>query len=268
MGKDTWYRPHHYVVRFIPPSPGGEHIARLQRIVREEGNKIEMKIKLVEQSRISVRVLPTRPNLSGCLFPNCNIEEDKAIYSRRGVNYTGKCTVWGNQCRGETEAGAHTRICQYQTELQGNVATNSMATHLSGEHPEYSREPQAIKFSVTRTRPKCLERQVREAVQLANMDPDRIINTHMEFVAPAIQRMTHTNLLDDGRNRGVCQNLLEWSSFAFYLCKISFEYVIQNFNQRLGHIVTIDKVAIKTARCFEINCKYFVLTPTGVKIKS
>ena len=51
---------------------------------------------------------------------------------------------------------------------------------------------------------KCLER--REAVQIANMDPDRIINTNMEFVAPAIQRMTHTillnNLLDDGRNRG------------------------------------------------------------------
>ena len=59
------------------------------------------------------------------------------------------------------------------------------------EHPEYSRDPLAIKFSVARTGPKCLERQVREAVQLANMDPDRIINTHMEFVASAIQRMTH-----------------------------------------------------------------------------
>ena len=90
MGKDSWYRPHHYVVGFIPPSPGDEHIARLQRIVREEGNKIEMKIKLVEQSRILDRVLPTRPDLYGCLLPNCDIEEDVVIYSRRGVNYTGK----------------------------------------------------------------------------------------------------------------------------------------------------------------------------------
>ena len=77
-----------------------------------------------------------------------------------------------------------------------------MAAHLSTEHPDYSRDPLAIKFSVTRTGPKCLERQVREAVQIANMDPDRIINSHMEFVAPAIQRMTHTNLLGDGRTRG------------------------------------------------------------------
>ena len=77
-----------------------------------------------------------------------------------------------------------------------------MAVHLSTKHPEYLRDTLAIKFSVTRTRPKCLECQVREAVQIANMDPDRIINTNMEIVAPAIQRMTHTNLLDDGRNRG------------------------------------------------------------------
>ena len=74
-----------------------------------------------------------------------------------------------------------------------------MASHLSTEHPEYRRNPQAIKFSILKTGPKCLERQVREAVQLANMDPDKIINTHMEFVAPAIQRMTHGNLLENGR---------------------------------------------------------------------
>ena len=76
-----------------------------------------------------------------------------------------------------------------------------MAAHLSTEqHPEYFRDPLAIMFSVTRTGPKCRELQVREAVQLANIDPDRIINTHNEFLA--IQRMTHTNLLDDGRIRG------------------------------------------------------------------
>ncbi len=56
-----------------------------------------------------------------------------------------------------------------------------MAAHLSTEHPDYSRDPLAIKFS--------------------SPGPDRIINSHMEFVAPAIQRMTHTNLLGDGRNQ-------------------------------------------------------------------
>ena len=66
-------------------------MAGLQKIVREEGNKIGMKIKLVEQSGISVRALLTRPDLSGCLFPDCEIEEDGASHSRRGANYT--CVV-------------------------------------------------------------------------------------------------------------------------------------------------------------------------------
>ena len=54
----------------------------------------------------------------------------------------------------------------------------------------------------------------REAVQLANMDPDKIIKTHMEFVAPAIQR-----------KQGPRPKLIRAELFPFYLGKISFEYV-------------------------------------------
>ena len=200
--KESWYRPHHDIVGFVPPSPGGELLAGLQKIVKEEGNKIGMKIKLVEQSGVSVKTLLTRPDLSGCLHPECDIAENGASHSRRGANYTGECTVCGNQYRGETGSGAHTRISSHKADIRTNNDTNSMAAHLTNEHPEHTRDPLAIRFSVNKTGPKCLERQVREAVQLANMDPDKIINTHMEFVAPAIQRMTHTNLLDNGRDRG------------------------------------------------------------------
>ena len=97
--------------------------------MREEGNKIRMKIKLVEQSWVSVTLL-IRADISGCLFPDCEIEEDGANHSRWGANYTG-------ECRGETRAGAHTRICQHQAEIRGIVTAKSMASHLSGEHPEH-----------------------------------------------------------------------------------------------------------------------------------
>ena len=109
-----------------------------------------MKIKLVEQSGMSVKALLTRPDLSGGLQLECNIAEDGASHSRRGANY-----------------GA-------------NQDTNSMAAHLNNEHPEYSRDPLAIKF--------------------LSPGPGRA-SPHMEFVAHAIQRMTHTNL-DYWRNRG------------------------------------------------------------------
>ena len=136
----------------------------------------------MEQSGTSVKALLTRPDLSGCLNPGCDIAEDGASHSRRGANYTGECTVCGGQYKGETGSGAHTRISSHKAEIRANQETNSMAAHLSTEHPDYSRDPLAIKFS--------------------SPGPDRIINSHMEFVAPAIQRMTHTNLLGDGRTRG------------------------------------------------------------------
>ncbi len=97
----------------------------------------------------------------------------------------------------------------------------------------------------------------REAVQLANMDPDKIIKTHMEFVAPAIQR-----------KQGPRPKLIRAELFPFYLGKISFEYVSQDFTQGLGHIVMLDKAAIKTAKSFALNCKCFVQTPTCEIIKS
>ena len=94
-----------------------------------------------------------------------------------------------------------------------------------------------------------LERQVREAVQIAIMDSDRIINTHMEFVAPVIQRMTHTNLLDDGRNRGQGQ-LLERSSFLNlgYISVLLLGYRPGTGSQNLQ----LDKAATSTAKSLAI----------------
>ena len=51
--KESWYRPYHDVVGFVPPSPGGELLAGLQKIATEEERKIGIKIKLVEQSGTS-----------------------------------------------------------------------------------------------------------------------------------------------------------------------------------------------------------------------
>ena len=57
-------------------------------------------------------------------------------------------------------------------------------------------------FSVTHTGKKSLERQVREAQQIANTNPAHIINGRAEYIRPAIQRMAHADLLDDNRGRG------------------------------------------------------------------
>ena len=61
----------------------GERLAGLQRIAREEGNKIRIKI--------------TRPDLPGCLHPVYDIAEDEASRSRRSENFTGALDATKNK---------------------------------------------------------------------------------------------------------------------------------------------------------------------------
>ena len=74
--------------------------------------------------------------------------------------------------------------------------------HLSEHHPQYRGDPGAITFSVNRTGPRPLERQIREAVQIANTNPALVMNSRSEYIRPVIQRLTHTDLVDDGAGAG------------------------------------------------------------------
>ena len=78
-----------------------------------------------------------------------------------------------------------------------------MAAHLSDHHPEHQGDPNAIIFSVNKTGPSPLLRQVREACKIANTFPTQVMNSRAEYLRPVIQTLTHTELIpDDNRNRG------------------------------------------------------------------
>ena len=178
-------------------------VAGIQQIVREEGQKIGLNIKVTEQSGTKIGALLSSTNLGGCLNPRCLISVEGASHSRRGANYTGTCLLCGNIYRGETGFSAHTRVNQHMEDIRRNNDNNSMASHLSEHHPQYRGDPTAITFSVTKTGPKPLERQVREACQIANTNPAMIMNSRSEYIRPVIQRMTHTDLIDDGAGASV-----------------------------------------------------------------
>ena len=203
MAKEAWYRPAN-AVGFVPVTPGGELASGLQRIVTEEAKKIGMSIRVTEQSGTQISALLTTPDLSGCLFPDCDIEEQGASHSRRGANYTGTCKLCGKIYRGETGFGAHSRVTQHRADIRSNSVTNSLAQHISEEHPEHLRDPSLFSFSVNRTGPKALERLVREACQIVNTPPNLLINGRAEYIRPVIQRLAHADLLGDnvdGRDR-------------------------------------------------------------------
>ena len=190
------------MVGFIPATPSGTLVKGIQKIVKEEGEKIGLNIRVSEQSGTSLGALLTTPDLSGCLFPRCTISEDGASHSRRGANYCGTCLLCSDLYKGESGFGAHTRIQQHREDIRRNSEHNSLALHLAEKHPDHRSDPNSFVFSVTNTGTKPLQRQIREAVQISNTNRGHIINGRTKFIRPVIQRMAHVDLLDDERIRG------------------------------------------------------------------
>ena len=51
--------------------------------------------------------LLVRPDMSGCLYPDCQVADTGPSHTRSGANYTGTCTVCQMQYRGETAVSRH-----------------------------------------------------------------------------------------------------------------------------------------------------------------
>ena len=168
----------------------------------EEGQKINMKIKIVETAGPSLASMLTKPKLGGCIFPDCDFEDNGVDHLRRGANYTGACTVdpCEDRYRGESGFGGHARIDGrggHKDDIRLQNQKNSAAQHLRQKHPERKGDPTAIKFTVTKTNKKPLERVCREAVQIVADPPDKRINGRGEFRRPAIRQMQFGDLIPD-----------------------------------------------------------------------
>ena len=120
-------------------------------------------VLISEQSGTKISALLTSPDLSGCLHPICDISEEGASHSRRGANFSGTCIICGNIYRGETGFEAHTRVLQHGEDFRRKYVNNSMAAHISDHHLEHQGDSTASVFSVSKTGPSPLLRQVREA---------------------------------------------------------------------------------------------------------
>ena len=59
------------MIGFIPACPGGALVKGIQKIVKEEGEKIGIMKRVSEQSGTSIGALLTTPDFSGCLYPRC-----------------------------------------------------------------------------------------------------------------------------------------------------------------------------------------------------
>ena len=63
MLRESWHKPQNDIVGFFAPTPGGKLVAGIQQIVRVEGQKIVLNIKVTEQSGTKIGALLTSTNL-------------------------------------------------------------------------------------------------------------------------------------------------------------------------------------------------------------
>ena len=71
MSRDrAWLRPQHHLAAFYPATPVAWLVKGIARIMREEGERVGLRIKVMEESGTSLGSLLTRPDLSGCRMEN------------------------------------------------------------------------------------------------------------------------------------------------------------------------------------------------------
>ena len=73
IAKAAWYRPADTVV-FIPATPGGKLTEKLRDVLQEEGKRLNLNIKAVEQGGISLKRKLTGADLKVgevCGQPDC-----------------------------------------------------------------------------------------------------------------------------------------------------------------------------------------------------
>ena len=204
MSRDgAWHRPQYHLAAFYPATPDGWLVKGITKIMREEGERIGLNIKVVEESGTSLGSILTRPDLSGCLFPDCRMSEEGPSHLRSGANYTGICTICNMRYRGETGFSAHARLKSHEAQIRANCERSSMAQHLSQKHPSQRKNVEAFQFEVVTTGERPLTRQLREAQRIANdIASGQLINGRNEHIAPAFQRLAPTDILNRDRGAG------------------------------------------------------------------
>ena len=196
---NSWYRPHNTVC-FVPATPNSELAKKLQEFVDKEMKNINMSAKIVETAGISIRDQTVNLDLTGCIFPDCwpcESGEKGGSHTKRGPVYSGVCLDCGEVnitagYDGESGFSAYNRFKSHKKNIKNKTTSNAFARHLNDFHPEKVKEYSGFKVKVERTFKKCLDRQVKEGINIfANAENlDIQMNSKLDFHGPSATKTT------------------------------------------------------------------------------
>ena len=194
--KKDWYKQGGFdSVIFIPSTPKGELKRLYHHAIRSSG----LRIKVVERTGRTLKSELQRSNpfkRDNCGRADCFVctSGGKGNCETESVTYVVCCV--GENCRkneykGETASNAYTRGKEHLKKLAAkNIEHSRLWRHCVEQH---GGEMQAFTMSVTGSyKNDTMIRQITEAVQINNMDPDSLMNDRAEWNMTRVPRTVIT----------------------------------------------------------------------------
>ena len=206
LSRAAWYRPND-VVLFVPATPGSELTSLLTPVVKEEGRRLGLEVKLVETGGVNLKRRLTGRDLRAgdpCGQPDClpcfSDERGGGCHRRANCVYKGSCKICANSnleasYYGESAFSVYYRSDLHSKSILRKEGENAFAKHLNIFHPELEGDadsPKVFNIKVLQTFKKPLERKVTEAVLINNSKAEIKMNSKAEFLQPAVPRVITT----------------------------------------------------------------------------
>ena len=192
----VWYRAGGFdVPLFIPHTPKGELAKRIRKLEAENHQGRSIRFKIIEKSGVSLEQKLRRSNpWSGekCGRPTCfpcRTDEGGDCW-RESVTYSLVCEECGGdvcQYFGETGRNAFSRGVEHLNNKEAEDANKSVLK-LHSIHHHDARADVNFSMKVTGSHPNCLDRQVRERVNIENFSGPAIMNRRNEMGGIRVER--------------------------------------------------------------------------------
>ena len=198
--KVAWYRPAD-CVGFYPPTPRGELVTEISKVLKEEGQRINMNLRAVETGGLSIGKQLVRPDLKAgepCGRPGCVLDKCSGgaggPHNVPSVVYRGVCKLCGeeevtSEYWGESAFSGGFRTDQHDEDVKSKKDGNAFFKHLEIFHPEVQPNIEYFDIQVQSVHKKSLSRQKTEAVKIATSNADNLLNSKAEHRQPALLRV-------------------------------------------------------------------------------
>ena len=208
----AWYRPADSV-GFYPPTPRGELVSKIGKVLQEEGLRINMNLRAVETGGLSIGKQLVRPDLRAgepCGRPGCVLDKCSGgaggPHNVPSVVYRGICKLCGedeltSEYWGESAFSGGFRAGVHEENVRTKKEANAFYKHLQIFHPNANGTIENFDIQVQSVHKKTLSRQKTEAVKIATSTADNVLNSKAEHRQPALLRVRMVRGDDEDNQR-------------------------------------------------------------------